>query len=164
MKMKLVGGVLVLILLVVLAYTVMQDNPDPLAYQRDAEIRIVVEGEREHTVDFDMIMDVKEHQFTVDRQDDDHTYTGVLIGTILEAVDADVQGAEQFVAKATDGYTVAIPASEFVGGDTVFLVYKINDAPLSPAGEGGSGPYRLVVKDDEFGQRWVKHLAEILVR
>lgn len=165
-RTNLSGITAVAIAAIVLTGCGLQGEQDELTYQREAEIYIVVDGQQARTVDFDTILQLQQHQFAVDRSDRDDTnsYTGVLLRELLEAVGLNVEDADQFIAKAADGYTVALPAGEVRDDDLVFVVYKINDEPLSPAEEGGSGPYRIVVKDDEFGQRWVKHLEEIVVR
>ncbi len=167
MNSRLLGAIAVLALMAaVFSGCSLPGGQDELAYQREAEVRIISDDERTETVDFDAILELQEHSFTVDRsdRDDNNSYTGVLLKELLASIGVDVDDAEQFIGKAADGYTVALPAGEVLDDDLVFIVYKINDEPLSPAAEGGSGPYRLVVKDDEFGQRWVKHLEEIVVR
>ena len=44
------------------------------------------------------------------------------------------------------------------------MVYEKDGAPLSSREEGGTGPLRILITDDPFGNRSTKYLAQIEVR
>ncbi len=159
--------VLALVLVVgVFAYLNWAEGGDRLQSQREATLFIVSGGERTHTVDFSDIEDLEQREFTATLRSSgssprDLTYTGVQLRHLLEHLDLDMGGIDQIVTRAADGYTVALGADEVSREDNVYIVYMIDGEPLAPKEAGGSGPYQLVIREDEFGQRWNKFLMEI---
>src|SRR6056297_1410291 len=76
----------------------------------------------------------------------------------------EVKTVNMSVVKEVDGYTVALTAKEVKVDDNVYLVYQSDGKPLKGKKEGGTGPYRLVIKNDQFGQRWCKFVTEVNVK
>lgn len=160
-------GVLV-VAVCVFAYLNAADSEDRLRNQREAQIFVVAGGDRT-PVDFDAILKLEEYSFEATlRSSDgtvrDHTYGGVRMRDLLDHSGVDLAGAEQVITHAVDGYTVALSADEVLQEDNVYVVYMIDGEPMAPREDGGSGPYQLVIREDEFGQRWNKYLMEIEVR
>lgn len=62
---------------------------------------------------------------------------------------------------AADGYTVALTGDEVRMEDNVYIVYEQAGKDLGIREDGGTGPYRLIIRKDEFAQRWNKYLMEI---
>jgi len=159
--------ILVLIIAVgVFAYLNAADSEDRLRSQREAEIYIEVGDERMQEVDFDTIMDLQQHEFTETLQSSDspasdHDYRGILMKDLLEKYDLLTEDIEQIITRAADGYTVALGIGEVMADDNVYIVYEKDGKPLAPKEEGGSGPYMVVIREDEFGQRWNKFLMEL---
>lgn len=95
------------------------------------------------------------------------SFIGLPLGKVLETVDADVFSAgNTVVLRAIDGYSVALSAAEVQQENNVFLIYadaKTNQY-LAPQDEGGDGPFMTIVAQDQFGQRWVKYLIEVIVQ
>ena len=94
----------------------------------------------------------------------EHTYTGVPLKNVIKGVGINLEDKNQVVVKAVDGYTVALTAKEVREDDNVFLVYKSDGNLLKSKKEGGTGPYRLVIRNDQFGQRWCKFVTEVNVK
>ncbi len=65
------------------------------------------------------------------------------------------------IVRATDGYTIALSPKEVKDEDNVYLAYKLNGKLLKRKEEGGSGPYQVIIRKDEFSQRWCKFVVEI---
>lgn len=95
-----------------------------------------------------------------------YTYIGVPLSGIigrLAGEDALVR-AEQVVARAADGYSIAFSISDVLAAENIYLVFERNGRPLPPREAGGPGPMQLVVRRDGFGQRWCKYLAEVEIQ
>lgn len=151
------------------AYLNAGDREDRLLSQRESRIFIAVDGDRIETVDFDTIRELEEHRFTATlRSSDgsvrDHTYAGVLVKDLLEHYEMALADARQVVATAADGYAVALTVEEVLEDDNVYIAYMIDGEPMASREDGGSGPYQLIIRRDEFGQRWNKYLMEIDIR
>lgn len=92
------------------------------------------------------------------------TFTGVELSALLERYGIDI-GAESIIeVKALDGYSSALQGKEILENENVYITIAMNGEPLKPKGEGGLGPYYLVIRNTEFAQRWVKFMEEITVR
>ena len=169
MNKKVIAAVIVLVVVVaVFAYLNSRDAEDRLLSQREARIFIAAAETRE-TVDFETILELEEHSFAATLRSSDggvreHTYTGVRMKDLLEHYGLDVSGAEQVLTRAADGYTVALTRDEVMDDDNVYIVYMIDAEPMASREEGGSGPYQVVIRKDEFGQRWNKYLMDIEIR
>lgn len=169
MNKKVIAAVIVLVVVVaVFAYLNSRDVEDRLLSQREAKIFIVA-GETRETVDFETILELEEHSFAATLRSSDggvreHTYAGVRMKDLLAHYGFDVSGAEQVLTRAADGYTVALTPDEVMDDDNVYIVYMVDGEPMASREEGGSGPYQVVIRKDEFGQRWNKYLMEIEIR
>ncbi len=153
----------------VFAYLNAADGDDRRASQREAEIYINMDEERAATVDLPLMLDLKQHEFTETLRSSegaprDHTYRGVRLMDLFRHFDLDLEDTEQIVTRAADGYTVALTVEEVREEDNVYVVHELDGEPLSPKEEGGSGPFMVVIRQDEFGQRWNKYLMEIDLR
>jgi len=95
---------------------------------------------------------------------DEGLFRGVPLRTLLENAGADLSSASQVVVRADDGFVSAFPADEVTESDNVFLCYSKNGEPLGSREEGGSGPFRIIVTEDPFGNRCAKYVCEIEVR
>ena len=167
MNRTLAIAILALVLVVgVSGYLNWAGSGDRLESQSEATLFIVSGGERTHTVDFTVIEDLERREFTATLRSSgeaprDLTYTGVELRHLLEHLNLDLENVDQIVTRAADGYAVALGADEVSREDNVYIVYMIDGEPMAPKEEGGSGPYQLVIREDEFGQRWNKFLMEI---
>lgn len=131
----------------------------------NAEI-IIKDGNSQVSLSFDEINSLEEVEFnavldTSDSGPKENTYTGVLLKEIIEKVGMDIEDKKQMVVKALDGYVVALKISEVIDEDNVYLAYKLDGQPLRSKEQGGSGPYQLIIRKDQFSQRWCKFVVEI---
>ncbi|ACB83931.1 molybdopterin-dependent oxidoreductase [Natranaerobius thermophilus] len=165
-KKVLAATAVLIVIVVVFAYLNAAESEDRLQSQREAEIYLKSDGEDIATVEFEDILELDEHEFeetlrSSDSPDRDNMYTGILMKDLIEEYDISLSDSEQVVTRAADGYTVALTPDEVLDEENVYIVYKVNGEPLSPKEEGGSGPYQVIIRQDEFGQRWNKFLMEI---
>jgi len=89
------------------------------------------------------------------------TYTGVTLKTLLEQAEISSNATSVFI-QASDGYGTTLNLEEANKGN-VFIAYKKDGAPITPLSKGGEGPFRLIIADDEFAQRWVRGVVAIVV-
>jgi hypothetical protein len=90
-----------------------------------------------------------------------HSYSGVLLGDLLTGLDIDINNYNTVIAKAIDGYTVAYNADEVSQKDNIYVAIKMDGKDLGTKSTGGKGPYQLIVKLDQFSQRWCKFVIEL---
>lgn len=137
--------------------------------QEEAIVTFKVNGEVIDSVSMNHISKQGEKTFSKDLDTSDsgpveQSYTGVPLINILNSLNIDMSNKEQVIVKAIDGYTVALTAKEVMMEDNVYLVYKNNGEFLKTKKEGGTGPYRLVIREDQFGQRWNKFVTEVNIK
>jgi len=161
--------VILVVIAAIFAYLNAGDREDRIISQQEAVLILNYQGEEQARVDFDQIQELEEHEFEAtlrssEDEDRDDTYVGVRLHDLLQKFDLPVEEMNQVVTRAVDGYTVALSPEEVLEEDNVYIVYMHNGDYLSPRDEGGSGPYRLVIREDQFAQRWNRYLMEIDVR
>mgnify|MGYP000867564281 CR=1 FL=1 len=97
--------------------------------------------------------------------DEEGRYTGVPVRELLRAVDpALLDQARLVVTRASDGYVSSISVEEVKKSDSVLLVYAKDGKSLGMADDGGTGPFRIVILSDAYGNRCTKWVNEIEIR
>ncbi len=137
--------------------------------QAEALVTFKEAGNEIETVNMSYVKKQEEKTFSKELDTSDsgpveHTYTGVPLKNVIKEVGINLEDKSQVIVKAIDGYTVALTAKEVREDDNVYLVYKSDDNLLKSKKEGGTGPYRLVIRNDQFGQRWCKFVTEVNVK
>jgi DMSO/TMAO reductase YedYZ molybdopterin-dependent catalytic subunit len=105
-----------------------------------------------------------------DRDGKDHTYTGVLLATILQkagvTLGKELKGenlTKYITVEASDGYQVIFALAELDKDFTdrqIILASEIDDQPL-PIGDGG---FRIIVQDEKKPARCIKMVTSITVK
>jgi hypothetical protein len=67
------------------------------------------------------------------------------------------------VIKGVDGYAVALTSNEVLQDDNVYLVFEKDGKQMKGKKRGGSGPYQVIIRQDQFSQRWCKFVTEIVM-
>ena len=92
-------------------------------------------------------------------------FTGVALRTLLDAADPDWQSYGDMVStRASDGFVSAFSVEEVAADDNIMVAYAIDGQPLGTQAEGGVGPFRIVIRDDEFGNRSTYWLCRLEVQ
>lgn len=94
-------------------------------------------------------------------QNDQGVFRGVPLHTLLESQGIDLDSSAQAVVRSEDGYVAAYPMDEVTDSDNIILAYAKDGEGLGTKDSGGSGPFRIIIADDEFGNRSAKHVSEI---
>ena len=63
---------------------------------------------------------------TSDSEAQKHVYSGVLLNELLESLGIDINEYSTVIAKAVDGYTVALNAAEVVQPDNIYIAVKMD--------------------------------------
>ena len=131
----------------------------------NAEI-ILINHDIETNLTFQQLTQLEEKEFTAifdssDSDPEEHSYTGIALINILEDSGIALDNIEQVMVRGIDGYTVALNPKEIEDEDNVYLAYKLNGKLLKGKQKGGSGPYQVIIRKDEFSQRWCKFVVEI---
>jgi len=90
-------------------------------------------------------------------------FTGVPIAEILGSLDIELEAIENIMFTAANGNTGDIPVSEALNPEYGFLAVTENGAPLGAWADDGAGPFRLVMAQDSFPQRWLRNVVDIEV-
>jgi len=170
MNKTIVTSLIILVMIVgVTAYLNRGNIADRQEMQDNAQIILLENGEEIKTVDMTFIKKQGEKTFnkeldTSETGPEIQTYTGVLLKSVIEEAGIKLDNKTQVIVKAVDGYTVALTAAEVRKDDNVYIVYKNNGEYLQEKSKGGTGPYRIVIRDDQFGQRWCKFVMEVNIK
>lgn len=93
------------------------------------------------------------------------SFTGIAVYDIaLKAVPEIASGFKAIIVRAEDGYQTVLSKDEASLKDNAYICYLMDGSPIKAKSEKGSGPLRLIIKKDEFGQRWVKYVNRIEIR
>ena len=98
-------------------------------------------------------------------EDEKGAFTGVPLAALLDAADPSIRKeCETFVTLAGDSYSSALSAEEVAEENNVLVVYQKDGRDLTPFSEGGTGPMRILILSDEYGNRCTKYLIRVECR
>ena len=131
----------------------------------NAEI-IIKEGDREILLTFGEVKELGEEEFKANLKTSgnpavEHSYTGVPLKNVIKRVNADIEDKTQVIARSVDGFTSAYNIDEVLEDNNMYLAYMMDGEPLKSREDGGSGPYQIIIRKDQFSQRWGKYVLEI---
>ncbi|MCL4429445.1 MAG: molybdopterin-dependent oxidoreductase [Candidatus Bathyarchaeota archaeon] len=86
-------------------------------------------------------------------------YKGVRLNDLLNQAQTNSNATSVFI-QASDGYGTTITLQEAQNQNTI-IAYQKDGAPLTVLKDGGEGPLRLIIGDDQYAQRWVRGVAAI---
>jgi hypothetical protein len=94
-----------------------------------------------------------------------HKYKGVQLKDIIKSIEPDFENLKlsRAVIKGVDGYAVALTSNEVLQDDNVYLVFEKDGKQMKGKKRGGSGPYQVIIRQDQFSQRWCKFVTEIVM-
>lgn len=133
-----------------------------------AEIALSVEGKESARINMENLNNLPAQDFKAMLKSSvmvvpiEHTYTGISLKTLFSSVGVSLKDRKQIMVHSVDGYAVPLTISEVTAIDNVYLVYKDNGKYLGTYKQtGGQGPYMIVVKGDQFSQRWAKYVCKL---
>ncbi len=163
--------IIVLILAVAVGITAWLNRGDLEEKKRSQEdaILLLADADEEIEIKFEDILELPQNEFDAVLRSSgkapvDTSFKGVELHSIMSANGIDLTTVTQVVTISVDGYTVALSGDEVRALDNVYIVFERDGEDLGTREAGGSGPYQLVIRQDEFGQRWNKYLMRIEVQ
>ncbi len=90
-------------------------------------------------------------------------YKGVEMSKLFNSLNVDISNVERLTFNATDGYRIILSAEEINEPNNVYLTFERDGKPLKSKKQGGNGPFQLVIRQDPFSQRWIKHIDGIVL-
>ena len=107
-------------------------------------------------------VEMEAHLSSGSGEDVDGVYTGVPLSYILKRTDPEIlTECTEFTARAGDSFSSALSAEDITGTDTVLVVYQENGKALKSFQDGGTGPMRIMVAGDTYGNRSTQFLVGI---
>lgn len=95
---------------------------------------------------------------------DEGLFRGPALRTILTSAGINPDDQRQCVVHSEDGFIAAYPMEEVMESDNIFLAYSKNEEGLGTKENGGTGPFRIIVTEDEFGNRCAKYVCELEIK
>lgn len=90
-----------------------------------------------------------------------HEFTGTPLLDALNSIDPGLpQKYTRIITRGVDNYTSGVNMSEVLRPNNVFIVYADRGAPLKTK-TGGEGAMRIIIYQDEFGQRFTNFLTSL---
>lgn len=172
MRKQTLGITIAVVALVVVVALLAYFNAGDLDRKKELETNaefMLIQGDTEHRVRMQDIQALDPVDFTTMMKTNTTgpttvSFTGVELRVVLENYGIDVEAGSTIEVKAVDGYASALRGTEVLEEEQVYITIAMNGEPLRSKGEGGLGPYYLVIRNSEFAQRWVKFMGEIIVR
>lgn len=98
------------------------------------------------------------------QENQEGTFTGVYLAELLDAATPGWQeNAAQVICRAEDNFISSFALDEVLAPESVLVAYALDGELLTGKDQGGKGPFRLVVLDDEFGNRSTYWLCRVEV-
>ncbi len=90
-----------------------------------------------------------------------HEFTGTPLLDALNSIDPGLsQKYTRIITRGIDNYTSGVNMSEVLRPNNVFIVYADRGEPLKTK-TGGEGAMRIIIYQDEFGQRFTNFLTRL---
>lgn len=90
-----------------------------------------------------------------------HEFTGAPLLEALNSIDPGLsQKYTRVITKGIDNYTSVVEMSEVLRPNNVFIVYADYGKPLKTK-TGGEGGMRIIIYQDDFGQRFTNFLTSL---
>ena len=94
--------------------------------------------------------------------DESGTFRGVPLEEILNRADPKLlKECTKFISRAGDSYSSALSSEDIDVPDNVLVIYEKDGQKLKPFKKGGTGPMRLIINSDTYGNRCTKYLIGI---
>lgn len=88
-------------------------------------------------------------------------YTGVSLNSLLSQAQINSNASSVFV-QAQDGYGTTLTMQEAQSQNTI-IAYEKDGSNLTLLKDGGEGPLRLIIGDEQYAQRWIRGVAALEV-
>lgn len=91
----------------------------------------------------------------------EHKFSCIELAEVFDSIDPGLTSQyTRIITRGIDHYTSGLEMGEVLKPDNVYIVYADGDKPLKTK-TGKEGSMRLIIVDDEFGQRFTNFLVSI---
>ena len=90
-------------------------------------------------------------------------YKGIEMFKLFSSLNLDISNIDKITFNASDGYRVILSIEEINEPNNVYLTFERDGKLMKSKNQGGNGPFQLVIRQDPFSQRWIKHVEEIIL-
>lgn len=172
MDKKTLVVILVLIVLIAIIFITFKLNQPSRELQKDlldkAEL-LIISDNQEIIVNIDDIKSIGEETFeavldTSSTKASIHTYNGVQLKELLSNLTITLNNNDVIILSGVDSFAVAYSGEEVLKDENVYIAYMEDGKYLGTLDNGGTGPYEVIVKEDQFSNRRCKWLTKIEVR
>ena len=172
MDKKILIVILVMLVLMLIIFITFKLNKPSIEVQKqlldNAEILIISDNE-EVIVNIDDIKSIGEETFeavldTSSTKPTIHTYNGVQLKELLSNLTITLNNNDVIILSGVDSFAVAYSGEEVLKDENVYIAYMEDGKYLGTLDNGGTGPYEVIVKEDQFSNRRCKWLTKIEVR
>lgn len=91
-------------------------------------------------------------------------YRGVTMAELWSAAGVELERYQQMVVTSEDGYVAVFPVEELLEPEAILLIYARDGAGLGTMDDGGSGPFRILAVEDQYGTRCAKYVSELALK
>ena len=135
------------------------ERPEVTAPEENPAFAIIAEG-RNYTVTMSDFIALAPQDVNAVARGEERNFTGVAITAILDYLGINYAAIESVNFTAANDTTLVVPAYDVLS-DYAFLVIAEDGVDLGAWAAGGSGPFRLVLAQDQFPQRWISNVVEL---
>ena len=125
---------------------------------QDAAFLIIAGGEEYRvTMEEYQSLDQREIQANYKKNNkapETRTYTGVPFAEVLRMKNIDPGDAKTVLFAAADNYNSPLSIEEALDEENCFIIYD----------DGDEGPFRMILPNDQFRQRWCKLLTDVTLK
>lgn len=151
--------VIALILAIVFVFAIPKEQTSIMLIQGDQEQVVIKDFIYDHTdsVTFPAVVRASGKKPVTTE------YKGVEMSSFFDSLSIDTSNIEKITFNATDGYRIVIGKTEIDKPDNVYLTFERDGEYMKSKKQGGNGPFQLVIREDPFSQRWIKHVDTIIL-
>lgn len=136
---------------------------------QDDAVFLVTAGEQSVEVSMEEIeglgtKDVEANYKKSGKEPEVRTYTGVPFSEVLALKGIEADGYSSVTFIALDGYASAVGIDQALNPEECWIIIREGGEPLGTKEDGGSGPFRMILPNDQFSQNWCSFLMEAELR
>ena len=159
-------------LLIVTAALVLMNRGDAglrKALEENREFQIKVDREVRIVVGLQDLLDMDPEEFTTTLASSaglprEVTLKGVELRRILEAYRLDITDAQTVVFSGLDGYYSPLTREEVEKEKSIYVCFSMDGEILRKQGDGGYGPFMMVIRGSRYAQRWCKYVESVEIK
>jgi len=136
------------------------------ALEENREFQILMDGSLVSTVSLQELLDLGPEEFTTSFATSisaprETKLNGIELRLLLEAMEVDISLASRITVSGLDSYYSPLAINEILQDERIYICFAMDGELLKPQGEGGFGPFLMVIRGSRFAQRWCKYVEAV---